>query len=302
MLLDRQPIRRYLRGTGSCYSAGPNEFRPTLHAATAMTHPAVLVDAHVHVYPAFDTALLLESAAVNFARNAAARGMHADAFQGVLLLAETAACNWFDTVFAAGGWSDRGWNLVTVPDDEISLLAQGPAGQKLLLIAGRQAATAEGLEVLSLCSRARIADRQSLDRTLDLALDGGAVVVVPWAVGKWLGRRGQLVQQALARHGQRIFAGDNGGRPRAWPRPALFAASERLERPVLSGTDPLPLPGEERCVGRYGVVLDGALPENRPGLALRDRLLAATTQNIRPFGQLETVSNFFLNQVMLRLR
>lgn len=265
-----------------------------------MIQTAVLIDAHVHVYPDFDVSLLLDSAAANLAQQATLQGLEPHSWEGVLLLAETAACDWFNGVIEAGGWSGRGWTLHTVPDDEISLLARGSDGRKLLLIAGRQSATAEGLEVLSLCTRTRIPDGQSLERTVTAALDAGAVVVLPWAVGKWLGKRGTLIRGVLATLEPRIFAGDNGGRPWIWPSPAVFAEGERRDRPLISGTDPLPLRGAERCVGRFGFRLAGPLPVNQPGLALRDRLLMAKARSVQAFGRLETVRSFFRNQLMLR--
>ena len=259
----------------------------------------VFVDAHVHVYPKFKPARLFSSAHANFAHHAGAGAAPASAWQGALMLSETNTCDWFAQARAAGGATMDGWRLHAA-DDDISLVAMGPAGERIYIVAGRQINTREGIEVLTLASTVRIADGMSLDATLKQGVESGAVVVFPWAAGKWLGRRGKLVARTLQEHADKVFAGDNGGRPWLWPRPALFADSEARGRPVLPGTDPLPLAGHEKRVGSYGFAMHGALKESHPGLDLRERLLKATV--LRPYGHSETLRGFALNQIKLRLR
>jgi hypothetical protein len=258
----------------------------------------VIVDAHVHVYPQFDAARLLFSAHENFARHIRANHAADAAWQGVLMLSETHACDWFAQMHAKGATTLGGWRLQAA-DDEISLLATGPSQQRVHIVAGRQINTREGVEVLTLASTVRIADGAPLESTLKEGVGAGAVVVLPWGAGKWLGRRGELVARTLQECRDRIFAGDNSGRPWIWPRPAIFAASEAQGRPVLPGTDPLPLAGCEKRVGSYGFVMRGALRELQPGLDLRERLFNAAA--LQAFGKRESLGGFALNQMKLRL-
>lgn len=258
----------------------------------------VIVDAHVHVYPQFEAARLLASAHENFARHIRANYGADAAWQGVLMLSETQACDWFAQMHAKGASNIDGWRLQAA-DDAISMLATGPAQQRVHIVAGRQINTREGVEVLTLASTVRIADGAPLESTLKQGVSAGSVVVLPWGAGKWLGRRGELVARTLQEYGDRIFAGDNAGRPWIWPRPAIFAASEARGRPVLPGTDPLPLAGCEKRVGTYGFVMQGALQESQPGLELRERLFGATA--LPSFGRRESVRGFALNQMKLRL-
>jgi hypothetical protein len=259
-----------------------------------------LVDAHVHVYPQFSAGTLLASAHRNFLHYA--RAAEGGAWQGVLLLAETSTCDWFvRTRESAQGPAIDGWRVTTLPDDETSLLVIGPQQQRIFVVAGRQINTREGIEVLTLASTVRIADAQSLEETLRLGLEAGSVVVLPWGAGKWLGRRARLVAQALQQWGDMVFTGDNGGRPWIWPRPALFAAGEGRGRPVLPGTDPLPLAGREHRVGAHGFMLRGSLRDSQPGLDLRGRLVDASSLALQPFGCRETLRGFVRDQIELRL-
>lgn len=258
----------------------------------------ILVDAHVHVYPQFAPAQLLFSAYKNFTRHMGANYSTGAAWQGVLMLSETQSCDWFAQMRANNSSNVDGWHL-QASEDDISMLAIGPAQQRIHIVAGRQINTREGVEVLTLASKVRIADGTPLESTLKQGLDAGSVVVLPWGAGKWLGRRGELVARTLQEYGDRIFAGDNGGRPWIWPRPTVFAASEARGRPVLPGSDPLPMRGCEKRVGSYGFVMQGALQELQPGQELRERLFTATA--LQAFGKRESVSGFALNQVKLRL-
>jgi hypothetical protein len=265
-----------------------------------MSDSMTLVDAHVHVYPQFNAGMLLASAHRNFLHHARAAG--ASSWQGVLLLAETSACDWFlRTRDSAQESAIDGWHLAALSEDETSMLASGPQQQRVFVVAGRQINTIEGIEVLTLASTVRIADAQSLEETLRLGLEAGAIVVLPWGAGKWLGHRARLVKQALHQWGDMVFTGDNGGRPWIWPRPALFAAGEGRGRPVLPGTDPLPLAGHEHRVGAHGFMLRENLRDSQPGLDLRGRLVDASSLALQPFGRRETLRGFVRDQVQLRL-
>lgn len=266
-----------------------------------MTEAVVLVDAHVHVYPNFKPSLLFSSAYGNFACHAKLHGSGAAAWQGILMLSETSACNWFAQVHAAATASFDGWSVARIAGDDLTLSVTGPAQQRLLIIAGRQVNSREGVEVLTLATGADVGDGATLDETIRGGVEAGAVVILPWGAGKWLGSRGKLVARTLAENKAGVFAGDNGGRPWLWPRPAVFAAAERRGRPVLSGTDPLPIAGHESRVGRYGFIMRGALDETRPGSDLRQRLLGSTVESLQPFGRCESVHGFALSQLRLRL-
>ncbi len=254
-----------------------------------------LIDAHVHVHAAGDAAALLDAALANFTQ-AAARLSLGD-WRGALLLSEMKQTAWFESVVAAGAVSVGKWQVTADPEDALLLRARGH-GQELLVIAGRQVVTAEGVEVLTLATRERLPDGQSLDQTLRAASMAGALAVLPWAAGKWLGARGRLVNDALRRQQPAVSAGDSGGRPAWWPVPQLALATGR---PVISGTDPLPIRGDLQRVGSFGSWIAATPPASRPGAWLRDRLAAAQPGEVQPFGAPLPSMAFVRSQVALRV-
>lgn len=263
-----------------------------------MVAAVTAVDAHVHVHPEADVRALLDAAAHNLA--AVALQIGASAWQGVLMLAEMRSADWFGAT-RSGVRQTLGWSIEPVSNDAGSLLATKP-GAELTIIAGRQIVTAEGIEVLALATTAKIEDGLSLATTTLAAAEQKAIVVLPWGAGKWLGSRGSLVDRMLDGGAHAVFAGDNGGRPSFWPEPAAFRAARANGRPLLSGTDPLPLPGEEQRVGSFGFWLREALPADSPSRSLRERLLSATVDAVFPFGRPQRTLQFVKSQVQLRMR
>jgi hypothetical protein len=262
----------------------------------------VLVDAHAHIHRCFDRTGFLDAAERNF-REAAARLEPGASFDGVLALTECAGDDAFGELWEVAG-SPRprrdGW-LVERRADGISLrLTSGP--RTLILLAGRQVAAREDLEVLMLGTTRRMADGAAISNVLRQAQEWGAVRVIPWGAGKWFFARGRLLSTIMGDADRRdFFLGDEGGRPVFWPEPGHFADARRLGLRILPGTDPLPFPSETARAGSFGAAFPGRLDSDRPGesllAALRDPATALT-----PFGALETPLRFVRHQVGMQLR
>lgn len=152
-------------------------------------------------------------------------------------------------------------------------------GAAVVVVHGRQIISSDGLEVLALGlppgdPLGRIPDR--VRPTGDLVsgvLDTGAVAALPWGVGKWLGRRGRVVDAIVAgpvADHPRFVLGDIFHRTWPWPEPAPFRAGPR----VLRGTDPLRIAGLEARPGAYGSVVEGTLDPDRPWASIRDAIAA----------------------------
>jgi ubiquinone/menaquinone biosynthesis C-methylase UbiE len=261
----------------------------------------ILVDAHVHVHACTDVALMLDSAAGSFA--AAAAAVDARHWNGVLMLTEMRRDDWFSTLASTQRYGD--WE-VQLPVQEPFALRVRSGARELLIVAGRQIVTSEGIELLTLGTREVIPDGLDLELSLRKAAHSDALPVLPWAAGKWLGRRRRDIAAALLGPAASLLPvalpGDNGGRPWFWPRPGEYSAARRLGRALVSGSDPLPLPGDERRVGSFGFWLDGALSDDAPGRALRERLRSAAPRDLTPFGPLQGPLRFLRNQLGLRLR
>lgn len=265
----------------------------------------VLVDAHVHVHPGFAGDAFLDAALANFRKAAAALGRPED-FLGCLLLAEMSEMR------RMPGWLRRAnhpegngmWRFERTGETE-SLVARrvsGGDGARLLVIAGRQIATREGIEVLALASDAGVLDGLSFGETLQRVRTSGALPVLPWGFGKWWGRRGQLVSGALARRGSALlFLGDNAGRPALGGEPSLFRQARDCGVAVLPGSDPLPLPWHAGRAGSHGFVLEGGLDAEHPAWDLRQRL-RELRESPPVFGRRVTFPGFLCDQAALRAR
>ena len=217
-------------------------------------HRTFLVDAHVHVQRCFDEGVFFDSALANLKGVDGGRLGGLD-WLGCLLLTETAGADVFAGLKVRTGTCAGAWRFRPTAED-CSLIACREGEQPLVLVAGRQIVSAERIEVLALGATAALPDGKTLAQTLAMVRAAGALAVLPWGFGKWLGRRGRLVaeQIAAARPGD-LFPGDNGGRLALSLRPRLFALAEARGLAVLPGSDPLPLPQEVAKVARYGFVL-----------------------------------------------
>jgi ubiquinone/menaquinone biosynthesis C-methylase UbiE len=259
-----------------------------------------LVDAHVHVHACTDVALMFDCAAGSFAATAAAVG--ARHWNGVLMLTEMRRDDWFSALASTRRFGD--WEVQTPAQEPFALRVLSGA-RELLIVAGRQVVTSEGIELLALGTRALIPDGLDLELSLRAAAGNEALAVLPWGVGKWLGKRRRRVAAALLGPAAAglpvVLPGDNGGRPWFWPRPREYSAAQRAGRALVSGSDPLPLTGEERRVGSFGFWLEGALSVDAPGSALRERLRNAAPRELTPFGRLQGPLRFLRNQFGVRL-
>ncbi len=93
--------------------------------------------------------------------------------------------------------------------------------------------------------------------------------------------------------------GDNSGRPALSVVPRLFKLAARLGIPILPGSDPLPFPGEERKIGRYGLVLRRGFDPTAPGESLKACLTGSTSQPT-VYGGRERILPFLLLQARMQ--
>lgn len=236
-----------------------------------------LIDAHVHLHRPTRALEDLALAAQNFAE------ADASATLSVVMLAERAGYDAFSQL--AAQLPEAGPNAVWYE--------HGP--QRTLIVAGRQIVTQEGLEILGLATQSPIPDGLSAHGVLARLRSSDAIAVLPWGVGKWLGKRGRIVDELIAEAplGQ-LFLGDNGGRPAWWSVPQF---SGRL--PVLAGSDPLPLAGSTAAIGRFGSRIKGSLDESRPVDSLK-RILRSSSTKISTYGRLTPSLRFISDQARLR--
>lgn len=266
-----------------------------------------LVDAHVHLYKAFDLQVALDAATRNFAREAVNRH-GSDPFVGVLLLADPTGEGRFSELKAFSGSQDSagvdpmaGWRLRATTEDEALIAERRDGNAIIVVIAGRQIATGEGLEVLALFTRRQFPDGMAFFNTVDLVMHAGAMAVVPWGFGKWLGRRGRLVRRMMIQaEPADVFFADSGARPVFCPRSPLLRDAERLGAGVMAGSDPFPFAWEVDRIGSYGISFPGMLSLVEPIAGLRE-LFRDAMGTSRRYGTLQGPYRFLRNQVGIRI-
>lgn len=259
----------------------------------------LLVDGHVHFHEGFDADVFLSAAVANLARARTAAAVPGRTL-GCLMLAETGVDHPFARLVEALS-SRSDWRAYAT-DEAASLLLCHVERDPLLLIAGRQVETSEGIELLALATTEPVAGGRSLGETIEAARRAGAWPVIPWGFGKWWFRRGRLVRRLLDDVGPgELFLGDSGGRTRLLGQPRLLALARRRGVRVLAGSDPLPLAAHVRRAGSYGFVLEGSFDPSRPAGAARRQLCASGTPPLI-FGQLDGPVRFLRSQVALRIR
>lgn len=255
----------------------------------------VWADGHVHVYPCFSVGRLLAAAVANMGGGAAGVAR-------MLLLSESTGHNVFAAWRAAAGGSvpgAAGWRVARTGED-CTLALSGPGNSSLLVVAGRQVATSERLEVLALGTTEMFEDsRLGIAGAIEAVASAGALPVVPWGAGKWWGARGRLLDAVISGEGARFALADNSGRPWIWPGPRHFRDAGDRGIAILAGSDPLPLAGEEARVGRSGFVVDGNPDAAAPFAWLRERVMARAPSR---FGRRESMMRFLRNQAAIRMR
>ena len=271
-----------------------------------MTHVIASVDAHVHLHPCYDPDELFANAHANL--RAAANGLgRSRSLVCFLLFAECAADDCFgalralaDGQSAARALSLRHWSVLPTAEDFTVVTRNGT--QTLYVLAGRQIACREGLEVLVLGTRQRFPDGRPIREILTEAAALGVPRVIPWGPGKWFFRRGRLLRELLEEfRSPTLFLGDEGGRPAFWGYPGHFLEAARLGVRDLPGTDPLPFPHDVSKVGRMGFRVPIALDERTPGASLL-RALTSRGVTLERFATLESPLRFVRNQIGMQLR
>jgi hypothetical protein len=271
-----------------------------------MTHVIASVDAHVHLHPCYDPDELFENAHANLCAPGSVleRSRPLVCF---LLFAECAGDDCFGALRALADGQSAGcslslrhWSVLPTAEDFTVVTRSG--ARALYVLAGRQIACREGLEVLVLGSRKRFPDGRPIREVLTQAEALGVPRVIPWGPGKWLFRRGRLLRQLLEEfRSPTLFLGDEGGRPAFWGYPGPFLEGARLGVRDLPGTDPLPFPRDVSKVGRMGFRVPIALDERTPGASLL-RSLTSQGVTLERFATLESPLRFVRNQIGMQLR
>jgi hypothetical protein len=268
-----------------------------------MSIVTAIVDAHVHLHSCYRADELLDNAARNLA---AARTKDATRAAPALylLMAECQDDDGFGQLRAGAprpvALGLQSWSVAPTAEDS-SLVATSGA-RRLFIVAGRQVACREGLEVLVLGTTQRFQDGRPIRELLRETDALGVPRVIPWGPGKWLFSRGRLLRQLLEEFRKpTLFLGDEGGRPGFWGYPSHFLLGAQLGVRDLPGTDPLPFSHDVSKVGRMGFRVTVDLDPSRPAASLL-RSLTDPDVTFDRFATLEPPLRFVRNQIGMQLR
>jgi hypothetical protein len=261
----------------------------------------IILDAHVHIHDCFNLDELFNSAYSNFHEAAELHQGHGEV-AAFLLLTEGAGQHRFREIMNQKDFSRLWRALPTGEAFSLQLARKNHPGFQMFLIAGRQLVTSERLEVLALLSGEKFEEGRPLDRTVEQVRHNGALPVLPWGAGKWLGRRGRTLRRFLENMGPgKLFLADNRCRPGFWQLPD-FVRKSSLK--ILAGTDPLPFRWEEGRAGSFGSILwknARAIDARYPAASLHN-LLTAPDCNPQSYGRPEALVDFCRNQAAMQLR
>ena len=266
-----------------------------------------LLDFHVHIYSCFDLKVFFDSVQRNF-HTAAMQISGESKYSAILMLTDWAGKNWFQTVSELidepeerrkQSLGDRTWfrsgegGVYGFADED---------GNKIFVVSGRKSVTSENLEVLALTTEdCSFADGQSLADTVNTIVASDSIPFIPWAVGKWLGKRGQVLDELIATFDpQQYFLCDNGNRPFFWTNPEHFKTFVDKGGRLLSGSDPLHFSSEVGRAGCFGCCVEEVLDGERPVSWLRS-VLGDSSIEVNLYGKLDTQWRFLRNQLTMQL-
>ncbi len=259
----------------------------------------IFVDGHVHVHSCFEPDVFLRSAVSNFQSAATAAKAPALA-PGVLLLVEPPDRHVFrDWKAGRGATLPGGWHT-TATDERTSLGLERSPDESLVLIAGRQIPTSDGLEVLAVACNIDLQSSIGFRETIAAVRAADGIPIIPWGFGKWWGRRGRLVTEAIESGPRPLFLGDNGGRPQLAVAPPHFLAARERGVFTLAGSDPLPFRRQQTRAGGYGFILAGPMNWFRPAASVT-ALLASLSSQPKTFGRRERLIPFARNQIAMQI-
>lgn len=266
----------------------------------------IIADGHIHIHDCFDIVTFFSSAFENVKRVAVKAGFP-DKYSGILFLTESSGVNYFSKFREAALETDRikdypfkGFQFFLTKESN-SVIVKDTSGQSIIIVAGRQIITKERLEVLGLGLLDELKDGSPITEVIKFVYNKNCIPVLPWGVGKWIGKRGKVIRKLIELGNSYFFLlGDNKNRPFFWPRSHLINIAERKGILHFPGSDPLPFKNAMKRAGSFGIWFEGTLNLEIPFMDFKEQLLENTSE-INYFGKLESTCNFFRNQISIQI-
>ncbi|MDO9541456.1 MAG: hypothetical protein Q7J98_03925 [Kiritimatiellia bacterium] len=244
-------------------------------------------DGHFHLYPCYEPARAISNLIDNLdllAESARGLGQEEDVFK-IAFLVESKQHDYFHKILKKEiDFRAVGFEVSAGPEEHcVSFSKQGKF--LLAIVAGRQIVTNEKLEILGLGMDAIVPDGLPAEEAVEKVIAAGGLPVLAFSPGKWLFKRANIVRRlAQTKFPRPLLIGDSALRPLGWGAPEIMRQAGAHNIAVLPGSDPLPLPGDEKYAGCYGFVYQGFFDASKP-LASIKGIIADHPGEIFPAGK-----------------
>ncbi len=261
----------------------------------------LILDSHVHIYKNYDLSRLLASVHKNFTHILTQIGPSAMGATRAIILTEREQCSFFRSL-ADRHFALSGFELCPL-DGSQCLSVTSSKYPPLLVFSGRQVACAERLEAHALLVDVIVPDGTPISEARTRYLEAGAVLSYPWALGKWLGERREIMLRLLEQEGRgSCLISDPALRPSGYPTPGLYDIAAERGISCIYGTDPLPIAGEEERIGAYATFYGGSFDQTHPSAEMRRVLLTSPASELVRVGRRLGVLGCLRRMGQLRLR
>ena len=250
----------------------------------------LIIDTHTHIHPSFDTKAAIAAALKNMR-------LEADCVPVLCLTERYEECLFSTLSQTKNSQAKNPEQLTCTPTKSPEVLKVSEQAASIYLLAGHQLITSEKLEILALGTISRPQDGLSAQATIQSISAAGALAVIPWSPGKWLGQRGQVVKALLAGPQPKDFlVGDIPIRPcgNIFSTP-LLSYARKCGCKIVYGSDPLPFKSEETALGTLATEISNVTidPDN-PKASI---LAALTNSTGRPRGRYNNPIRALLRQI-----
>lgn len=236
--------------------------------------PAIRIDPHAHLYDAYPTRSWCAAAMRNLGGGSNAEKM--------LVVVDRKGQDSFERLSREvpqfGTW-------VLLEGEDAGIVSVD--GQSFTVVRGVQYVAQERIEVLGLGIRRTVDDLLPASELVAEVIAQGGIACLPWSPGKWLGKRGGVVQDLLRSfNATQLALGDIAIRSRVGPYSSILSSAANRGYRVLCGTDPLPSVRDAELVGTFGVELSGELSiDSSEGVRRAVRALLDPAQVVGSFGR-----------------
>ncbi len=210
----------------------------------------LVIDTHLHFYPFYDVgkafaALHSNLSSSDFCQDATIVG----------ILTESNGCHFFKQVKE----NPEKFQLshFKINFCRGAIVVKMPEYPEMYILPGRQIVTAENIELLCLLVDCEIEDGLPARMVIKRICEQNGVPVIAWSPGKWQFKRRRIVKDLVLKHKPgSLLIGDTALRPAGWPLHGLMKLAVSKGLGVVSGSDPFPLEGEEKTMGKFGILLE----------------------------------------------